>query len=307
MINNKYAVIVVTYNRKELLYENICSLLNQTFREFDLYIIDNNSTDGTEKMVAKVEDKRLKYYNTGKNLGGAGGFSLGLRIVAENKYDYAWVMDDDSIPEPNAFESLINKAKLLKGEFSFISSLVYWTDNKFFPMNFPRVEYEHLSELSHEVIHEYKLFPVASGSFVGCFINLEITRKIGLPISEFFIYGDDIEYTYRLRKEKRGYLDIDSSVLHKAPSKVGANIVNADKSRLNRFYYQSRNRVYNARKYNKRRQRAIDIIRQTYKIIRKSPDSKMKRIWILIKGSIAGLFFNPILQYPNIEMDNKVK
>ena len=76
---NKYAEVIVTYNRKKLLKENIEALLNQTFKDHDILIVDNNSNDGTKEMVAEIQDKRIKYYNTGKNLGGAGGFAFGLR------------------------------------------------------------------------------------------------------------------------------------------------------------------------------------------------------------------------------------
>lgn len=92
---NKYAEVIVTYNRKKLLKENIEALLNQTFKDHDILIIDNNSNDGTKEMVAEIQDKRIKYYNTGKNLGGAGGFAFGLRKAIELGYLYmrgSWMM-----------------------------------------------------------------------------------------------------------------------------------------------------------------------------------------------------------------------
>ena len=107
---NKYVEVIVTYNRKKLLKENIEALLNQTFKDHDILIVDNNSNDGTKEMVAEIQDNRIKYYNTGKNLGGAGGFAFGLRKAIELGYLYAWIMDDDSIPTPTALENLL-KAK----------------------------------------------------------------------------------------------------------------------------------------------------------------------------------------------------
>lgn len=65
---NKYVEVVVTYNRKKLLKENISALLNQTFESHDVLIVDNNSNDGTGDMVSTIQDKRVKYYNTGKIL-----------------------------------------------------------------------------------------------------------------------------------------------------------------------------------------------------------------------------------------------
>ena len=44
---NSIAILVVTYNRKHMLLENINAILNQSYKEFDYYVIDNASTDGT--------------------------------------------------------------------------------------------------------------------------------------------------------------------------------------------------------------------------------------------------------------------
>ena len=61
----KVAVIVVTYNRKELLIENINALLKQTYKNLDILVIDNHSTDGTKMAIQSYIDKnKIKiYYN----------------------------------------------------------------------------------------------------------------------------------------------------------------------------------------------------------------------------------------------------
>lgn len=294
---NKCADIIVTYNRLELLKENITSLLNQTYKQHDILIINNASTDDTENYVLSLKDERIKYYNTGKNLGGAGGFSYGIEKAIGLGYQYAWIMDDDSIPKEEALESLINKAELLNNKFSFLASTVYWIDNKVFPMNLPTFKYKRNLKQNIQMLCDYKLIEIDSCSFVGCFINIEYAKKIALPISEFFIYGDDVEYTSRLKKEEKAYFDIDSLIIHKAPSNKGADIATASEDRISRFYLQSRNGVYIARKNHKMFERLLRIIKRFFDILVKAPDNKIKRIWMLIKGSFVGLFFNPELKY----------
>lgn len=117
---NKVVAVVTTYNRLQLLKENMEALLTQSFKECDLLIINNASTDGTEEYVQSITDKRVLYYNTGANIGGAGGFAFGLRKAIEAGYDYAWLMDDDSIVEKNALQNLMNSAFYLQDKFSFI-------------------------------------------------------------------------------------------------------------------------------------------------------------------------------------------
>ena len=66
---NSIAILVVTYNRKHMLLENINAILNQSYKEFDYYVIDNASTDGTEDYVKKIiqSDKRLHYIKLNNN------------------------------------------------------------------------------------------------------------------------------------------------------------------------------------------------------------------------------------------------
>ena len=47
----KIVAVVVTYNRKKLLKENLNALLNQSYKDFDILLIDNASTDGTKEYV----------------------------------------------------------------------------------------------------------------------------------------------------------------------------------------------------------------------------------------------------------------
>lgn len=298
---NTCVAVVVTYNRLQLLKENIEALLNQS-ESCDILVVNNASTDDTENYMLSICEKEDKiiYCNTGENLGGAGGFAFGIKVAMQSNYKYLWIMDDDSIPHKDALKSLLNKADLIDNNFSYMTSLVYWTDNKLFRMNTPFIHWNKSNELEIlQVLSEKKLIPIDKSSFVGCFVNSDYVNKVGLPIAEFFIYGDDVEYTARLSKEQNAYLDVDSVIIHKAPSNLGADIVSAPKDRIGRFYYQSRNGIYIARQEKKVLKRIIKQIFRIIQVIRKSSDSKCIRIWTLIKGSIAGFSFNPKIQYWN--------
>lgn len=313
---NKYVEIIVTYNRINLLKENIKALQNQTFENHDIMIIDNASTDGTKEYVNTVKDSRIVYYNTEKNLGGAGGFSFGIKKAFERGYEYAWIMDDDSIPKDNALESLIKKTKMIDNNFSFLASLVYWTDNRLFNMNIPSMDFNRKDKAKNiiekrneqlELISKYKILKIKTCSFVGCFINMNNASKVGLPISEFFIYGDDEEYTSRLNKVAPAYLDLDSIIIHKAPSNKGADVVTSDKDRIQRFYYQSRNGMYIARKEKKILRRLLVVTKRIIRVIMFSTDCKFKRIVVLIKGTVEGLWFNPKIEFVKYKDNRGIK
>ena len=63
-MNNDVIAIIVTYNRKELLKESIEALLQQTYKNFDILVIDNASTDGTYETISSyIDNNQIKYQN----------------------------------------------------------------------------------------------------------------------------------------------------------------------------------------------------------------------------------------------------
>ena len=57
-----FSVIIATFNRSSFLCKAIDSVLQQTFRDFELLIIDDGSTDDTSEVVKRFNDSRIKYY-----------------------------------------------------------------------------------------------------------------------------------------------------------------------------------------------------------------------------------------------------
>lgn len=104
---NKLAVILPTYNSAHFLKESIEAILNQTFKEFDLFIIDDCSTDNTEQFVAGFEDNRIKYLKNPQNIGLAATLNKGLKLLV-NKYEYIARMDADDWCFSNRFEKQIS-------------------------------------------------------------------------------------------------------------------------------------------------------------------------------------------------------
>lgn len=294
-MKNEICTVVVTYNRKELLKENIQALLSQTYKNFDILIIDNGSTDGTKDYINQFINNNVYYYNTNKNLGGAGGFSYGIKKALEANYKYTWIMDDDTIPIESALESLVNKKEILNNNFSYLCSLVKFTDGNLCKMNIPKINTKWL--YYYESI-ERGLISIQTCSFVSCFINLDYAKKVGLPIKEFFIYGDDVEYTKRLSKCKEAFIDINSIVYHKMKANTNTDIVYVEKERIDRSYYTYRNRFYIAKQEGKKEvfKYLLKYLYVKTKILFKSKDKKIKRLWIITRGFWTGIFFNPKIE-----------
>lgn len=288
--NGNIVAIVVTYNRKELLRECILSLINQTVsNNISIIIIDNNSSDGTREMIAEMmNDDRIAYCNTGKNLGGAGGFEYGVCKAMEREFDYLWIMDDDCIPENDAAEQFLSAAKKL-GNFGFMSSYVKWIDGTVCTMNVQRKNIARkLNKFDKEMI------PIQIATFVSMFIPYYVVKETGAPIGEFFIWGDDWDYSRRISKKYPSYLIMRSVVTHKTLHNYGCDVSNDVPERINRYWYFFRNRVYQAKTEGMLGfvYWILNLAKNILKVLIFSQEKK-ERLKIIFKGTIDGIKFNP--------------
>lgn len=291
----RIAAIIVTYNRKELLLGCIKAVLGQKGSEAAVIVIDNNSTDGTENAIKKYSsDKRVIYYNTGSNLGGAGGFQYGIRKGVELGYDYLWIMDDDCVPSEAALDALVSTAKELNDQFGFLSSKVLWKDGSICKMNVQR------AQLTKNVEDfNIPLIPVVMASFVSLFVRSEVVRELGLPIKEFFIWTDDWEFTRRISKSYSCYVVTNSEVTHYSKVNIPADVSSDSADRLERFRYLYRNDVVLYRREGLKGflYECARLLFHSTKVVFKAKDHRRKRLGMIWKGTMAGLRFHPKIEY----------
>ena len=287
------AAIVVTYNRLELLRQCVEALRAQT-AACDILIVDNASTDGTAQWLASQPDLHCR--NTGSNLGGAGGFHFGMRWSVEDGYDYVWLMDDDTLPMPDALQKLLEADRVLDGNYGWLSSVALWTDGSECKMNRQKLK---KSFYEYSPLMKYGLVQAEQATFVSLFLRSETIRRFGLPIKEYYIWGDDLEYTRRIAV--RGGLPCfaagQSQVVHAAKSNVGSNIALDEPERIGRYFYAFRNEAHLYRQEGMKgmaycfAKRCRDFLR-----ILRFGKPKGPRFGILFKGIWAGFFFCPEIE-----------
>jgi glycosyltransferase involved in cell wall biosynthesis len=100
MENSSIAVSVVipTYNRASLLGRAIKSVLEQTYQDFEIIVVDDASTDNTEEVVRNLRDRRIRYLRHEKNRGGSAARNTGIR-AAWGQYIAFQDSDDEWLPE----------------------------------------------------------------------------------------------------------------------------------------------------------------------------------------------------------------
>lgn len=290
----RIAAVVVTYNRLPLLQQCLRALAEQTIPLTAIWVIDNASTDGTEAAVRGMKLPNLVYRNTGRNLGGAGGFACGTQQAAQGDYDALWLMDDDTIPEPEALEMLLEADRDLQGRYGWLSSRALAPDGADQPMNRQRrTPYRDIAD------YEGKTVPAVMASFVSLFLPTESVRKYGLPIAEFFIWSDDWEYTRRISREEFCYVVPRSRVIHAMKNPGTVNIATDAPERWDRYHYFYRNDVVLYR-----REGVLGWLWlctkdlwHTLQVLRDSRGHRAKRVATIWKGFVEGVRFLPTIKY----------
>lgn len=92
------SVIIPTYNRAHLVGRAIQSVLDQTYPEFELIVVDDASNDGTDKVVKNFNDPRIRYVRHNQNMGVAAARNTGIN-AAQGRYIAFQDSDDEWLPE----------------------------------------------------------------------------------------------------------------------------------------------------------------------------------------------------------------
>ena len=190
----KVSIIIPTYNRANLLSRAIKSVLNQTFKDFELIIVDDGSTDNTKQVVEKFqkEDSRIKYIWQENSGAPARPKNTGIKNAKGN---YIAFLDDDDEWLP---EKLEKQLKLFESSsnLGFVGCNILVTNNK----NKKSSKVYKMPTYSESIFFE-KLF---EGNFIltsSCVvIKREVLNKIGL-FDENLKFGDDWDLWLRIAKK----------------------------------------------------------------------------------------------------------
>ena len=174
----KVSVLMPAYNAQDYIAESIESILNQTFKDFELIIINDGSKDDTPKIVKKYaeKDKRIKFVNHKKNRGLIAVLNEGMDIA---KGEYIARMDSDDISLPDRLKKQV-KYLDKHTDVSLVGSSI-----EFFPI------YN-----KWDVLAEPKLFDLLRGN---CFAHPTVMLrksdfdKYNLRYNPKYIYVEDYE------------------------------------------------------------------------------------------------------------------
>ena len=198
------AVVLVTFNRADMLRENLKSLSNQG--KLTYFIIDNNSSDNTSDVVNEfrysVSDS-VFYFNTQANLGGAGGFAYGCEQVLNHTqaFTHIWFTDDDVVFSENCLSQLSR----YDDQSTILQPMRFSPDGSNAEASATNIDLSSVFILNHKrdsvmsssFVNSPDPFDIQNIPFEGPLIPISIFERIGIPDKRFFIFSDDLDFSLR--------------------------------------------------------------------------------------------------------------
>ncbi len=290
--------VIVTNNRFELLQEAVWAVKRQSYPVAAVIVVDNASTDGTSEWLNSQSGLIVIHQ---ENSGGSGGFHTGIRHAASLNPDWVWVMDDDTICNENTLSNLVQKLPDNERNIGFIGSKAVWKDDTPHLMNLPAIKPSFNKNTPFNLMDDQGLLLVETTSFVSLLLNIKAIRAVGLPYKEFFIWGDDQEYTRRITKANYlGLYCVNSVVLHKTSINYCPDFYRDTVENLWKHSYGFRNEFFMVKKNNGALFFAcwivLKLIYTSYKIFLIRKNHHFRFIGVLFKSAWKAIFFNPVIE-----------
>jgi GT2 family glycosyltransferase len=209
--------LVLTRNRKALLFECLSGLRRMTVPATRIVIVDNASSDGTEDALRAegvLDQPDVVYVRLEENTGSAGGYSKGIEVAREQPVDWIWIMDDDAEPEPEALERLLASPYAREERTAALASAVVVPSGDVDVLHRGRIR-RFLRELPASEYLPGNHVALGYCSFTGMMVRAEVARAEDPPRADFFIWFDDVEYSIRLRRHGEIRLVPESRMGHK--------------------------------------------------------------------------------------------
>jgi rhamnopyranosyl-N-acetylglucosaminyl-diphospho-decaprenol beta-1,3/1,4-galactofuranosyltransferase len=198
------AVVVVTYNRADLLAPMLAGLAALERQPDAVIVVDNASTDHTREVLEAASNPGLQVLHMTENLGGAGGFHHGMRAAHQQGFDRIWLMDDDVVPAPDCLTVLMAQDEpcLMAVREDRAGALVEKSATAFDlrrPWSIkPKTASVETDFGRREAMPERVEIHVVA--FEGFLVRREVVDRIGLPDPSYFIFYDDVDFALRARQ-----------------------------------------------------------------------------------------------------------
>lgn len=244
----KIAVIICNFNKASMVVKCIQCILESTFRDFDIFVVDNASTDNSVEAICRSYSNDVTVLQNSENLGGTGGFNTGLKHAYELGYEYFMCVDNDAFLDENAIKELY--------DFMEAHPKAGIATSKIYHMDAPGYIQQYGQEISFDFFAttplDYNKYDdgsleafryVDAAAACSMLIRRSLIDKIGFWNDDYFLYWDDTDFCWRCWLAGMEVASVGTSyALHQ---------MGAKKEAVSTFptYYSWRNWIYFFKKY----------------------------------------------------------
>ncbi|GHH49177.1 galactofuranosyltransferase GlfT1 [Lentzea cavernae] len=285
--------VVVTRHRRELLAESLKALATQTRVPDHLVVVDNGPDQPVDDLVEQCP-LPTTYLPSHRNLGGAGGFALGILHALSLGADWVWLADDDGRPaDENVLAVLLEEAERRKlAEISPVVTNIESPDKLAFPMRRGLTWKRSAADLGTDFL------PGIASLFNGALFRASTLDVVGVPDYRLFFRGDEVEIHRRLVRSglpfgtslRVAYVHPDGSDEFKPM--LGGRFHAQDPENQIKRYYTYRNRGYLLSQPGMRKLGALEVFRFGLYFLGVKRDPKAFVEWIkLVRQGQRERFF----------------
>jgi rhamnopyranosyl-N-acetylglucosaminyl-diphospho-decaprenol beta-1,3/1,4-galactofuranosyltransferase len=200
------AAIVLAYSRLETLKQLITALKDQTRPPDEIIVVYQGSREDIALWLQSQEGLTVLRQ---ENKGSAGGFCTGIEEAIRRGHGWSWIFDDDAVPHATALQELVQLPYYPRGDAVFLASRVVDRNGKTYMSPQPAD-----ANRWYATVLRDKCVEVVGACWLGLLVNSSAVAKCGLPIAEFFLWEEDLEFTARLARNGRAYCAIESVIVH---------------------------------------------------------------------------------------------
>tara|TARA_B100001750_G_C15501748_1_gene597696 strand:+ start:888 stop:1787 length:900 start_codon:yes stop_codon:yes gene_type:complete len=250
----KIGIVTIVYNSEHVIDDFLNSLNKQSFNDFELFIIDNNSRD---KTISKIKNYNLNFNYTLKinknNIGVAAGNNQGIKLALEKKCQNILIMNNDIVFYSDLLINILNEHTkdnnvLITPKINYYyNKNIIWYGGGFFLKKRGYKQY-------HRGIGDKSNNSCLIKDFVDyaptccLFIPGKVFSDLGMMDEKYFVYYDDVDFCYRVfTSDKYKLLFCPNIIMY---HKVGSLTRSRINNKLSRFFIKQivRNHVYFLRK-----------------------------------------------------------
>ena len=253
----KIGVVTVTYNSDKVLQPFLSDLFAQSFHNFNLYVIDNASEDKTLKILDDLNDNRVNQIRNRSNIGVAAANNIGIKKALEDKCSHILILNNDIEFSNTLFKDMLVSIKkencsMMTPKIMYHSDKdIIWYAGGGFKKSNGYLPY-HTGFNENIKNNNYQSLYVDYASTCCLLIKKDVFETIGYMDEKYFVYFDDTDFLFRVKKEgiHKIYYDSQITLFHKVGSLTKSLTKEFERSYRTHFFLKQniRNHIYFLRK-----------------------------------------------------------